>query len=31
VGWFSLERAQRILTFSGEREVLRMARARLRA
>jgi 8-oxo-dGTP pyrophosphatase MutT (NUDIX family) len=30
VGWFTLEHAQRILTFAGEREVLRMAQARLR-
>lgn len=30
VGWFTLEHAARILTFAGEREVLRMAQARLR-
>lgn len=29
VGWFTLEHAHRILTFPGEREVLRMAQERL--
>lgn len=29
VGWFSLDHAARILTFAGEREVLRLAQARL--
>jgi 8-oxo-dGTP pyrophosphatase MutT (NUDIX family) len=30
VGWFTLEHALRILTFSGEREVLQMAQVRLK-
>ncbi len=31
VGWFTLERAYHILTFTGEREVMQMAQAKLNA